>query len=370
MKYAFLDAKSDRFKTWKVRTLVGMHTKHYNTPYPLTLPEDFTSNLEDFRLAKVRWQVRSGQPRRWDLGPLGTQDGTLSLWQLVGRPVGGSVEIKDVGFEHIPQTKFDGGVGKFAAECWLRFTEGPAKDANTLKTCLLLREVQCGDVVTALGDVVPVEGEFVAQYAASFLWRPLLLIPENLRVLDAEKGTKLGLGRNLSTVICELLEETYPGAGICALAIARRGDESKFVQLLQLRMYFFDMGEQAAKQRLVWKNATVRNVTSYTHRFPALESHGPTVDDYISHPQTKVGLHVSLLIWELTNHLETSFQQALSDAKMRIQGGHFEYWMTSKWVKLGRGWELATRGCGLKHTSMLGCHFRGMGWIMFRIPII
>ena len=31
------------------------------------------------------------------------------------------------------------------------------------------REVQYGDVVTALGDVVPVEGESVAQYAASFL---------------------------------------------------------------------------------------------------------------------------------------------------------------------------------------------------------
>ena len=34
---------------------------------------------------------------------------------------------------------------------------------------VLSREVQCGDVVAALGDVVPVEGESVAQYAASFL---------------------------------------------------------------------------------------------------------------------------------------------------------------------------------------------------------
>ena len=34
------------------------------------------------------------------------------------------------------------------------------------------------------------------------------------------------------------------------VAIARRGDESKFVQLLQLRMYFLDMSEQAAKWEL------------------------------------------------------------------------------------------------------------------------
>ena len=34
---------------------------------------------------------------------------------------------------------------------------------------VLSREVQCGDVVTALDDVVPVEGESAAQYAASFL---------------------------------------------------------------------------------------------------------------------------------------------------------------------------------------------------------
>ena len=42
--------------------------------------------------------------------PFKPKTAPLSLWQLVGRPVGGFVEIKDIGFEHIPQTKFDGGV--------------------------------------------------------------------------------------------------------------------------------------------------------------------------------------------------------------------------------------------------------------------
>ena len=142
--------------------------------------------------------------------------------------MGGFVEIKDVGFEHIPQTKFDGGVASLLPNAD-SVLQGVPPNWKIYASQRLLRLVQT--------------------------LRAANQIQDDCRV-------RWGLGGDLSTVICEhpfrkmthklqILEETYPGAGICALAIARRGDESKFVQLLQLRMYFLDMSEQAAKQRLV-----------------------------------------------------------------------------------------------------------------------